>query len=98
MKEVYTLVQRTRRPSPDVNLHTVETVRALLMQAKIPVSRNWLLERLAARGQATTRQRLNRAIGFFLELGVAIEGSKGVQWTHWESPKLERARLFGREV
>jgi len=91
-------VQRKRARGPDVNLRTVEAVRDLLMKAGVPVSRNWLLERLARQGRATTRQRLNRAIDFFIKLEVAFEGSKGIQWTHSGSESLARARATGRIV
>lgn len=85
-------------PSPDINLSTVELVEALLRQAGIPVSRNWLLEQLARTGHSTTRPRLNRALGYFFRLGVAIEGSKGIQWTHTTSPSLIRALAKGKRV
>lgn len=83
---------------PDVNLSTVEHVRRLLEGSRIPVSRYWLLERLAAEGHTTTRQRLNRALGFFFDLGLAVEGSKGVQWTQSGSESLRRAQASGRRL
>lgn len=82
--------------SPDVNLGTVELVEDLLRKAGVPVSRNWLLEQLEQSGHSTTRPRLNRALGYFFHLGVAIEGSKGVQWTHTDSESLRRALVLGR--
>jgi hypothetical protein len=89
-----------RRPARrlDVTLGTAEEVRRLLEDAGIPVSRNWLLGELAKRGHSTTRQRLNRALDFYFDLGMAVEGSKGVQWTHNESPSLARAVALGRRV
>lgn len=81
---------------PDVNLSTVERVRRLLEKAGVPVSRNFLLAELAKGGHTTTRPRLNRALNFFLELGLAAEGSKGVQWTHSDSASLKRAARDGR--
>ena len=84
------------RQAPDVNLSTVERVRTLLDRAGTPVSRNWLLGELAKGGHTTTRARLNRVLGFFFDLGVAVEGSKGVQWTHSESASLRRAQATGR--
>ena len=60
------------------------------------MSRNRLLDRLAESGHATTRQRLNRALAFFFDLGLAVEGSKGVQWTHSDSESLRRAVAKGR--
>jgi hypothetical protein len=84
--------------APDVNLSTVEHVRRLLEKAGVPVSRNFLLSQLARGGHTTTRPRLNRALDFFLELGLAVEGSKGVQWTHSDSPSLQRAQATGRRL
>ena len=83
---------------PDVTLATVELVRDLLERAEAPVSRNWLLEELKKSGHATVRQRLNRALGFFFELGLAVEGSKGIQWTHNASESLRRAAATGRRL
>jgi hypothetical protein len=83
---------------PDVNLSTVELVESLLRRAGVPVSRNWLLEELERMGHSTTRPRLNRALDYFFRLGVAIEGSKGVQWTHTESESLRRAVALGRRI
>jgi hypothetical protein len=84
--------------TPDVNLATVENIRALLEKAGVPVSRNWLLAQLAKRGHTTTRARLNRALDFFLDLGLAVEGSKGLQWTHSNSSSLKRAQAVGRRL
>lgn len=66
----------------DVTLGTAEIVMSLLQGAGDPVSRNWLLERLKESGHTTSRIRLNRALKFCLDFGLAIEGSKGIQWTH----------------
>jgi len=84
--------------SPDVNLATVENIQSLLQKAGVPVSRNWLLAELAKRGRTTSRPRLNRALDFFLDLGLAVEGSKGIQWTYSNSPSLQRARATGRRL
>lgn len=83
-------------PGPDVLLSTVERVELLLREADGPVSRNVLLDRLAEAGHTTTRQRLNRALDYFFRLRLAVEGSKGVQWTHADSESLRRARATGR--
>jgi len=87
---------RARRP--DVVLSTVERVRHVLERAKVPLSRNEILRLLHASGHATTRQRLNRALAFFFDLEVAIEGPKGVQWTRSESESLRRAVHTGRRL
>ncbi|MDE1822226.1 MAG: hypothetical protein KGJ23_12190 [Euryarchaeota archaeon] len=87
---------RSAPHAPDVNLSTVELVESLLRRAGVPVSRNWLLDELERRGHSTTRPRLNRALGYFFRLGMAVEGSKGVQWTHADSESLRRAVALGR--
>lgn len=71
---------------------------SLLQKAGDPVSRNWLLVRLRESGHTTSRARLNRALGFCLEHGLAVEGSKGVQWTHTTSPSLRKAVSKGRHL
>ena len=62
------------------------------------MSRNELLRRLGDSGHATTRQRLNRVLAFFIDLGLAVDGSKGVQWTHSDSEDLRRAVATGRRL
>lgn len=89
--------RRTSR-SVDVNLSTAETVQSLLEDAGVPVSRNWLLEHLRSQGHATSRKRLNRALEHYFALGLVIEGSKGVQWTHNMSPELLRALATGKRL
>jgi hypothetical protein len=84
--------------SIDVNLSTAELVQSLLEVAGIPVSRNWLLSQLKERGHSTSRPRLNRVLTHYLKLGLAVEGSKGVQWTHNTSPKLLYAIATGKKL
>ena len=94
------MAARTRRiPSTvDVNLSTTERVQSILEGAGVPVSRNWLLSRLKELGHSTTRPRLNRVLRHYFELGLAIEGSKGVQWTHNMSPQLLYAVAKGKRL
>jgi hypothetical protein len=80
----------------DVNLSTAELVESLLRDAGIPVSRNWLLDRLRRSGHATTRSRINRVLEHYFRLGLVVEGSKGVQWTHNMSPQLLHALGVGK--
>lgn len=82
----------------DITLGTTEVVMSLIQEAGDPVSRNWLLERLKDSGHTTTRARLNRALDFCLELGLAVEGSKGIQWTHTTSPSLLHALARGKRL
>lgn len=86
------------KDGPDVMLSTVERVQALLQDAQTPVSRSQLLDRLADCGHTTTRQRLNRALEHFFVLKLAVDGSKGIQWTHSTSESLRRALATGREL
>lgn len=88
----------SRSNLPDVALSTVERVQRLLEEAEGPVSRNWLLSQLKDSGHTTVRPRLNRALGFFFDLGLAVEGSKGVQWTHADSASLRRAVAMGNRL
>lgn len=82
----------------DVNLSTAETVQGLLERAGVPVSRNWILARLKEAGHSTSRPRLNRVLRHYLDLGLAVEGSKGVQWTHTNSPQLLYALAVGKRL
>jgi hypothetical protein len=84
--------------SVDVNLSTAELIQSILEEAAVPVSRNWILIRLKVAGHSTTRPRLNRALAHYFQLGVAVEGSKGVQWTHNASPQLLHAIATGKRL
>ncbi|MGH7752546.1 MAG: hypothetical protein ACREN5_06995 [Gemmatimonadales bacterium] len=76
----------------------MKRIQGLLEDAEAPVSRNWLLRRLQEKGHTTTRPRLNQALAFFFDLGLAVEGSKGVQWTHNQSESLRRAVATGKRL
>jgi hypothetical protein len=82
----------------DVNLSTAELVQSILAEAGLPVSRNWLLTRLHRLGHSTSRPRLNRILFHYFQLGLAVEGSKGVQWTHNMSPQLLYALANGKRL
>lgn len=71
---------------------------SLLQEADDPVSRNWLLSRLKESGHTTSRTRLNRALEFCMAYGMAIEGPKGIQWTHSTSPGLLRSVSSGKRL
>lgn len=88
----------SRASSVDVNLGTVEAVEAILRDAGVPVSRYFLRRKLAEQGRSTTPARLNRALSYLFRHELAIEGSKGVQWTHSGSVSLRRAALTGRRL
>lgn len=94
------MAARAKRASPnfDVNLGTAEFVQSLLVEEGVPVSRNWLLTRLKESGHSTSRPRLNRVLNHYLKLGLVVEGSKGIQWTHNLSPQLLHAIATGRRL
>ena len=98
VSSVYLMAQGLLRTRPDVTLGTADAIRRLLVRAGVPVSRNRLLRQLARIGRSTTRPRLNRVLRFYFELGLAVEGSKGVQWTHSGSASLRRAQATGRRL
>ncbi len=88
----------TDAPRVDVQVGTLERVEAVLREAPGPVSRNYILSCLKAEGRGTTRPRLNRALGYLFAHAMAVEGSKGIQWTHSQSTSLARARATGRRT
>jgi hypothetical protein len=90
-----TLVEK---PAVDVQLTTVERVEAILRDASVPVSRNHIHRALKAQHAGTTPARLNRALDYLLARGMAVEGSKGIQWTFSRSQSLKRARAIGRRI
>lgn len=84
--------------SIEVNLSTAEFVQSLLQAGGVPVSRNWLLVRLKESGHSTSRPRLNRVLNHSLKLGLVVEGSKGVLWTHNLSSQLLHGAATGRRL
>ena len=68
------------RKGANPTLETIEYIRALLEQAGQPVSRNRILDQLAAWGHSSSRPSLNAALSFLSRDGSLIEGSKGLQW------------------
>lgn len=92
---MHTLVEK---PRIDVFLTTVERVEAILRYASVPVSRGHIHRALEAQKAGTTPARLNRALSYLFERGMAVEGSKGIQWTFSQSASLKRARAIGRRI
>lgn len=85
-------------PRVDVQVGTLEVVEQVLREAQEPVSRNYLLAHLKDLGRGTTSPRLNRALSYLFVHAMAVEGSKGIQWTHSQSGSLARARATGRRL
>lgn len=83
---------------PDVNLGTLRNVEAVLRHASIPVSRYYLLKELERRNRGTTQSRLNVALKYLFDHEMALEGERGIQWTHSQSASLRRAVATGRRV
>lgn len=94
----YTLSVPSASAGVDVNLATVEAVEAILRGAETPVTRYYVRRRLAEIGRGTTPARLNRALGYLVGHGLAVEGSKGLQWTSSGSASLRRAAATGRRL
>lgn len=93
---LYPMAQAIRAPSlefskPGANptLSTIELIRAALRVRGEPMSRNALLEQLAAWGHSTSRQSLNAALEFFASDGSVVEGSKGLFWVPPPSTQLK---------
>ena len=86
------------RPAIDVQLHTVEKVEAILREKGEPMKRARLHEALRKQGAGTTPARLNRVLQYLYDHHMIVEGSKGVQWTHNDSPSLAYAAAFGRSM
>lgn len=91
-------MEAVTEPPVDVQVGTLERVEAVLRSADAPVSRNYILAALKEQGRGTTSPRLNRALGYLFAHAMAVEGSKGIQWTHSQSPSLARARATGRRL
>ena len=89
---------RFARAGANPTLETIEYVRAALLAAGEPVSRNQLLGVLANWGHMTTRRSLNAAISFFAADGIVLEGPRGLLWTPGASAQLLNAVRAGRRV
>lgn len=88
----------TEPPRVDVQVGTLERIEGVLQEAQGPVSRNYILAHLKDEGRGTTSPRLNRALAYLFSHGMAVEGSKGIQWTHSQSASLDRAKATGRRL
>lgn len=86
------------KPVVDVQVTTLERVEAVLRTAGVPVSRNFIHEKLKALHAGTTPARLNRALQYLYDHRMIVEGSKGIQWTFGGQEKLRRAAAIGRRI
>lgn len=92
------LVPVPARPKIDVQLFTVEKVEAILREKGEPMKRARLHEALRKQGAGTTPARLNRILQYLYDHHMIVEGSKGVQWTWSDNPRLEYGMAFGRSM
>ena len=97
---VLTPVPRLRyaRRGANPTLEMIEYVRAALVAAAEPVSRNGLLRVLAEWRHATTRRSLNAVLGFFIAHGLVEEGPRGVLWLPTTTPAVLQAFRAGRRL
>lgn len=79
-------------------LETLEYVGEALRSADGPISRNRLLEVLRKWGHSTSRQSLNAALGFYGDMAMVAEGSKGIIWVPEASDALLEAIRKGQRL
>jgi len=97
---VLTPIPRLRfaRRGANPTLEMIEYVRAALVAAAEPVSRNQLLRVLAEWQHATTRRTLNAILQFFGAHGLLEEGPRGVLWVPTATPAMLQAFRAGRRL
>lgn len=86
------------KPGANPTLQSIEFVRAALMAAEVPISRNVLLAQLKLWGHSMTRQSLNAALGFLAADGSIVEGGKGLAWVRPATGSTREAILRGRSL
>lgn len=72
-------------------LRSIEHVRAILRQADVPMSREFILRALSNSGHSISRESLSAIIAFFEAEGAVAEGSKGAVWVPNASGRLAEA-------
>jgi hypothetical protein len=76
----------------------IEYVRAALLAAGEPVSRNHLLRVLAEWNHTTTRRSLNAILAFFQGHDLVEEGPRGVLWIPTATPAMVQALRAGKRI
>jgi hypothetical protein len=89
---------RFARKGANPTLETMEFVRAALIAAAEPVSRNRILRTLAEWNHTTTRRSLNSVLGFFEAHLLVEEGPKGVLWLPGATPAMVQALRAGKRI
>ncbi len=89
---------RFARRGANPTLEMIEYVRAALVAAAEPVSRNQLLRVLAEWQHATTRRTLNAILQFFGAHGLVEEGARGVLWVPTATTAMLQAFRAGRRL
>ena len=97
---ILTPVPRLRyaRRGANPSLELIEYVRAALLAAGEPVSRNHLLRVLAEWNHTTTRRSLNAILSFFMAHGLVEEGRRGVLWMPTATPLVVQALRAGKRI
>jgi hypothetical protein len=97
---IVTPVPRLRyaRRGANPTLELIEYVRAAMVAAAEPVSRNRLLRVLGEWNHATTRRTLNAILGFFEAHQLIEEGPRGVLWMPNASPAMVQAFRAGKRI
>ena len=89
---------RFARKGANPTLELIEYVRAALVAAAEPVSRNRLLRVLTEWNHATTRRTLNAVLGFFEAHGLVEEGPRGLLWIPGTTPAMVQALRSGKRI
>jgi hypothetical protein len=86
------------RRGANPTLEMIEFVRAALIAASEPVSRNRILRTLSEWNHTTTRRSLNAALEFFEAHGLVEEGRRGVLWLPTSTPAMVQALRAGKRL
>ena len=89
---------RYARRGANPTLEMIEYVRAALVAAAEPISRNQVLRVLAEWNHATTRRTLNAVLAFFSAHGLVEEGPRGVLWLPSATAAMVEAFRAGRRL
>jgi hypothetical protein len=89
---------RYARLGANPTLEMIEYVRAALVAAADPISRNRLLRVLAEWNHATTRRTLNAVLAFFSAHSLVEEGPRGVLWRPTATPAMLTALRAGKRL
>jgi hypothetical protein len=89
---------RYARRGANPSLEMIEYIRAAMLAAGEPVSRNHLLRVLAEWNHTTTRRSLNAVLSFFTAHGLVEEGRRGILWLPTATLPMVQALRAGRRI